>query len=247
MARRGIGAWLSFRQRGTEVALHRCRQAFGVRRSGRGPWRANDSHRRSGLLRACPPAPLQTRPTCGSRSRDTQDGRGQQGQGWNEPEQPDQHRQNVCGRCLAVGVTGLCLEHRMPVRRRLAGRCRHCARLEAMGGWNFGNTIDGRRAECVLVPDDGEPGASAGFAQRRRIGLKRARRKAPVGSLYGPHRLNRERSASLRLPAPARPLLESRQQPHAHDVSRRCIGSPRPSECVPYYSRMRQTIAGQHR
>ena len=42
---------------------------------------------------------------------------------------------------------------RLPVRLRVAGRRGTKHGWNAMGGWRFGNTIDGCQAEYVLVPD----------------------------------------------------------------------------------------------
>ena len=40
--------------------------------------------------------------------------------------------------------------------------------FKPLGGWRFGNTIDGAQAEYLLVPDrDGEPGADSRRAERR--------------------------------------------------------------------------------
>ena len=57
-------------------------------------------------------------------------------------------------RVIAGAITPSGLQQRLPVRLPCPGRCRAPRTAgRPIGGWKFGNTIDGCQAEYVLVPD----------------------------------------------------------------------------------------------
>jgi hypothetical protein len=102
-----------------------------------------------------------------------------------------------CGQCLA------CLSGKL-------SQCGHGGGWEALGGWRFGNTIDGAQAEYLLVRrvrrgarrsprrDHALPGRQGADAPAHRDGAARPSRSAPAADASLPARSHRRRVCALR-------------------------------------------------